>query len=114
MISAAVFGHVEVMRLLIGKGSKVNVLDNNRMSPLLCALQNSRMECAELLINSKADLNIRSKDLKTSLHFATDSDCEHCIALMLRNGAEEQLDAGDQNELTPLHYAAMKQSSKVS
>ncbi len=54
---------------------------------LLQACQGDFDECAEILLNHKADPNLVDKDGNTALHLAADSGFVHVAILLLNSGA---------------------------
>ena len=61
---------------------------------------------ANVLINSKADLNAFSNSKKTPLHFAALANKVDAMNLLAKSGAN--LECLSEEKCTPLHFAAKK------
>ena len=57
---AAFYGHVDVCRLLLESGAKVNsvTLDESCQSPLIWAIYSSNFETVKFLLDNGADINL--------------------------------------------------------
>jgi uncharacterized protein len=51
-------GHINAMKLLIAKGSDVNIKNNYGSTALMFASQNGHFDAMELLISAGSDVNI--------------------------------------------------------
>lgn len=84
---AAADGDVERVRALIKANPEaVNARDKNSATPLIWAVSEGRKEVVELLIASKADVNVRLGKSVTPLSLAKD---KAIIELLKANGAKE-------------------------
>ncbi|KAF4452347.1 1-alkyl-2-acetylglycerophosphocholine esterase [Fusarium austroafricanum] len=63
----------EVISYLIKKGAYIDAKDHNGMTPLMLAVQSKDAERIRILINMKADCNIRDNAGRTALHYAARS-----------------------------------------
>jgi ankyrin repeat protein len=61
LISASLFGHAEIAKLLINAGAKLNVQNNDGSTALITAAFFGRTEIVNLLLQSKADKTIKNK-----------------------------------------------------
>lgn len=78
-------GHHDVLRKLLDAGAKpIFTCHDNQETPLMIATYNDRIACVEMLIESGADLNARSKDGNTALKYAEEYGRE-AIAVLLRS-----------------------------
>ena len=90
--------------------------DFDGMTPLMIACQNQSIECARLLLDRGADINIRHRRCGyTALHLAcksTERHSEDLITLLLRRSAN--IGIKDVHQQTPLHlYALCKYGKSV-
>jgi ankyrin repeat protein len=69
--SAAASGNVEMVRLLIEKGARVNVVQEGGFTPLHEAAAQDNRAMAELLIKAGADLTARTTNGETAADLAT-------------------------------------------
>ena len=104
---ASYFGMLEIARLLLQSGAKVNVVDDQGDTPLhdvSCGKNDSEeagISVARLLLKHGADVNARSKGQRTPLHRASYHGKLEIARLLLDHGA--RVDTVDDNNLTPLH-----------
>ena len=68
--SAAAAGNVDMVRLLLEKGARVNVVQEGGFTPLHEAAAQGNQAMAELLINAGADLSARTADGQTAADLA--------------------------------------------
>ena len=80
-----VFGHKEVVELLIAKGADVNAKDMFGKTPLHHAAGYGRKEIVELLIAKGADVNAKGKYGITPLDLA---DNKEIAALLRKHGGK--------------------------
>jgi ankyrin repeat protein len=99
---AALIGDLHLAEELLKQGADPNEQDISGRTPLHYAFWASEgdwrcnVKVAELLLKHGADPNLRDKEGKTPLHYAA----RHCgydaVALLLRHGAEADLEAFDE------------------
>ena len=58
LLYAARDGRIEIAKMLIAAGAKVNSPDANKISPLLMAITNNQADAADLLIQNGAEINV--------------------------------------------------------
>jgi predicted LPLAT superfamily acyltransferase len=61
LISASLFGHYEIAKLLINAGAKLNFQNNDGSTALITAAFFGRTEIVKYLLHSKADKTIKNK-----------------------------------------------------
>ncbi len=97
--SAAVQGHIEIIKLFIDRGADVNARDKHGCTPLQSAMTNCHMAAAKLLIAQGADVNAGSGE--TALCLAADGGSLDLVTFLLAQGAIIPTTG-----TTPLHCAA--------
>jgi ankyrin repeat protein len=69
-------------------------------TPLVYAVMFGRTECAKLLIQAEADVNICDLDQRSPLHHAARNNQRECARMLIRKGAD--MDVQDSRGITPL------------
>ncbi|XP_058208667.1 uncharacterized protein LOC131321756 isoform X1 [Rhododendron vialii] len=106
---AAEKGLKDLMRLLISKGAKIEA-ESHAGTPLQCAAAHGRKEAVKLLLDRKANPNTVCHRIFTPLGNSILAGSLECASLLLKAGADPNLDS---NRLNPLHYAAAKGESEI-
>ncbi|HEY7160037.1 MAG TPA: ankyrin repeat domain-containing protein, partial [Acidobacteriota bacterium] len=75
----------EILMTLINAGVDINTIGINGMTPLMMAATNCKQDIAKDLIQSKADLEIKSSEGKTALQMA--KDCPEISKILVYAGA---------------------------
>lgn len=99
---AARTGDAELLSNMAAMVADVNIRDDYGYTPLTTAVVTGHAECAELLINAGADINVKDKWNNRLLCLGYNTPA--CIKVLLQAGADPC--AGDPYGDTPLHYAA--------
>ena len=99
-------GNTAFARLLLEKGANVNGRDKFG-TPLIAAVEDHR-DMVELLLNNKADVQMKSRDGFAPIHLAGNKDIAQ---LLSDHGAE--LDTKGYEDRTPLHQAAMRNRNDI-
>ena len=103
-------GYTDIVKLLIEKGAKINVVDDLNLTPLMYASSNGHKDTVEYLIEKGANVNFKNKNSQTALISALRS-CDHSIQNNIFKTAELLLNKGakvnfkDTLNKTPLDYA---------
>ena len=105
LTQAAMYGHAEVMSVLLEAGSDVNARDTSGSSHLFRVIVSDFPECLAVLLNHGADVNARNTYGDTALHEACGHCRESCLHVLL---SREDINIDVQNNcgLSPLMLAA--------
>ena len=108
-------GHVEVVKLLLGRSDiKVNQANNNGMTPLHYAALKGHVRVVELLLSRlDIEINAAASNGGTPLHFAAQNGHVEVVKLLL-NRLDIEINAASDNGATPLHCAAEKGHVEVA
>ena len=91
-------------KLLLIAGSDINAVDSHGNTPLHNSCYHNSPSFTALLISKGAFLDARSKNLDTSLDYATESGHLEIVKLLINAGADVNLTG--ENGWSPLHNAA--------
>jgi len=119
---AAEFENVECVKALLESGARVNLRDHKSLTPLHLIVRgdgwrqvehsDQKHECVKLLIAHKATINTKNPFNHTPLHWATLCRDAKTIDLLLKNGAEWDVeDDFGHAPLGHLHQQALNRSS---
>ena len=101
---AANSGNYDELKRLVKRGQHdIDGPDAEGRAPLMHAVHQHHVECAELLLKEGADINLQAKDGSTSLHEAVYNSTVEMMWLLLNNGADVR--ARDQDGREPVHWA---------
>lgn len=95
IVSAAMRGQTDTVKLLVAKGAKVDTTDQYGMTPLLQAVENDRYEVAEYLIGAGADVNARDRRGQTPMSLARTLRLNEMANLLSQHGAQEPVNVFD-------------------
>ena len=84
--------HLNVVKILIGRGADVNTFSHGLQTPLFQCAGRGYEELADLLIKHGADVNARDGDGATPLHTAAWNGQKAMVKLLLENGAKPVAD----------------------
>ena len=93
---------------LVQKGADVNELNSRGDTPLMVAIQQRKLKCAQELIICGADVNALSSIHYTPLHYAAHQDSTECLEFLIQ--ARADVNFGDYS--TPLMTAAWSGKDK--
>jgi ankyrin repeat protein len=74
LIRAALFGHNQIVKLLLKRGADPNRANTNKITPLMAAAMEHRIEIIDLLLRAKADKRPTSYEDKTAFDYAKEGD----------------------------------------
>lgn len=106
---AAMYGHLHVVRYLLGRGAEVDAKDNIDMTPLLFAAWNDHLDIVKVLTKRGADVNARCrsdepmKNQRTPLHFVGENGHLEMCRYLVKHGGK--VNATTTGGVTPLHTA---------
>ena len=112
---AALYRFYDLVQHLINRyPEQVTHHNNTSLSPLVAALESKKdVWLAELLVKHGACVHIRGNPpLCHAVRFSDDSSRVNAVQFLLKHGA--QVDAGDGQTMTPLHWAAYVGCPEVS
>lgn len=105
----AVYGNIDVVKVLLGHGAKVDLADNAGETPLH---HTPKPEVAELLVAHGANVNARDKKGRTPLHRHSDYlENPATIRVLLAKGADVR--ALTEVGQTPLHLVRSEEVAKL-
>jgi ankyrin repeat protein len=108
---AAVFGHTEIVKLLLRNKADVNAKDKEGETPLLAALVNGHSDIGELLVNKGAKVDIKDKNGWTPLHFAASLGNEDLVRLLVEKGLDSKAKTSEGK--TPLDLAIASKHKEI-
>ncbi len=104
IIKATVAADYEKLRTMLGHGENPDTQDREGRTPLILASVGGRIGIVELLLRSKARVNIADKAGTTALGWAASQGHADVMRLLVAAGA--RLDVQNRQGLTPLILAA--------
>ena len=115
---AAFFGHLQLCRSLITIGSKVDVMSEDKSTPLHLALASNQTAIAELLLDYKADPLLADSFAFNALHVAAATKGVQRIISSIFKSAGLQMktrlsSTRDIHGLTPVHVACLAGNLEV-
>ncbi|OGF64548.1 MAG: hypothetical protein A2Y62_06930 [Candidatus Fischerbacteria bacterium RBG_13_37_8] len=109
ILSAACNGRVSLFRDLLNTGVDLSKAGDARgFTPIVCAARNGNLEIVNMIIEKKAEIDIRNMDGRAAL---AESSKPEITRALLKAGANIELK--DYTGATPLLYAAWKRSDEV-
>eukprot|EP00929_Paragymnodinium_shiwhaense_P045563 TRINITY_DN23263_c0_g1_i1.p1 TRINITY_DN23263_c0_g1~~TRINITY_DN23263_c0_g1_i1.p1 ORF type:complete len:214 (-),score=42.36 TRINITY_DN23263_c0_g1_i1:381-1022(-) len=109
--AASLCDHSDIVEFLLSKKADLHgfsFLEGNM--PVHKAAEGGACRTLRFLLDQKADINAKMKNLRTPLICAADADSEGCLRLLLSAGAE--LEARDGSGLTAAEYAQKRSCSQ--
>ncbi|XP_076676943.1 uncharacterized protein LOC143373497 [Andrena cerasifolii] len=84
---AAVKGYVEIVKILLSNGARVDIGTDEGATPLHYAALNGHKNVVEILLNKVANTIVSDKSGSTPLHYAVEGGPKDVIKVLLDNGA---------------------------
>jgi len=110
--AAVASGNVKIARLLIEKGSGINVANIDKLTPLHQAVKMENRDMVVFLLGNKGcDVNAKGDTDLTALHYNAIQGNSEITRILIAKGAS--VNAVDSDASTPLHYAASAGFIKV-
>lgn len=106
-------GFDKIVEVLLANESPIDDKDDCGMTPFLTAAREGNCSLATLLMKHGADVTKQDVHLKTALHFAVQNGCRKLAALLITQ-KKMLIRVKDENNQTPLHYAAKHGHTEVS
>ncbi|KAJ3286407.1 hypothetical protein HDU76_007981, partial [Blyttiomyces sp. JEL0837] len=103
---AASGSRVHIAEYLLEKGSKVDVQDDAKWTPLMIAVSVGNGPMTDLLLQKGADPNLANENQQTPLFYAASKGWTDISSMLLSHGAK--LNSKDHLWQTPLYRAAAK------
>jgi ankyrin repeat protein len=88
LATAALWGQIEIMRLLLANGANPNHRDDSNQTALMSAVMSKNAEAVRLLLEAGADMNVKSGDERTALDRAEFHKFPQIAALLVSAGAK--------------------------
>ena len=108
---AARSNHVDIVRLLVEKGSDVNARTGDGWAALHTSAYNGRLEAATTLLELGAEVDIQNDDGQTPLYWAARNGRLGLVKLLLAKGADPGAKA--KNGTTPISQAKTTQITEL-
>lgn len=86
--SAALYGQIEIVRLLLANGANPNHRDNSNETALMSAVMSKKIAVVQLLLEARADVNVKSFDDRTALDRAEWQKLHKIATLLKTAGAK--------------------------
>lgn len=110
LITAAKYGHTQIVELLLDAGADMDYLDSNGCSALWWSLHFKHLNTADCLLDHQAALSCRSKDDGTLLMQAAGAGHVPLVQRLLEDGINpNQTDDGGN---TALHYTVLNERNE--
>lgn len=109
---AAMYNHVEVVRLLCAYGANCDARTSSGLTPLHGATLYRCYAAATVLLTCGANVELALSSGLTALHLAAMKGNSEMVGLLLTHGASSS--SRSRHARTPLHWAALKGHSEVA
>ena len=113
LTSACEAGEVETAALLIDAKADVNLKNTIGDSPLIVAAENNNRKLVELLLENGADPNCSDAEGMTPLHFAAVTGDLAMAVVLMKKGADVLAKAFVYSNILPCHVAAQYQRTDI-
>ncbi|KAI9777878.1 MAG: hypothetical protein M1835_005123 [Candelina submexicana] len=101
--------------LLLAQGASPNIPEEKTgRTPLHLAVELNAVKEVAVLLKYSASRTLLDKSGDSALHCAVKSDHPEILSLMVKASSKTELDTRDAHGRTPLHLAALQQSTKIT
>nr|XP_060465615.1 death-associated protein kinase 1 [Panthera onca] len=104
LLIAAGCGNIQILQLLIKRGSRIDVQDKGGSNAIYWASRHGHVDTLKFLNENKCPLDIKDKSGETALHVAARYGHADVVQLLCNFGSNPNFQ--DKEEETPLHCAA--------
>ncbi|XP_054544856.1 death-associated protein kinase 1 isoform X2 [Talpa occidentalis] len=104
LLIAAGCGNIQILQLLIKRGSRIDVQDKGGSNAIYWASRHGHVDTLKFLSENKCPLNVKDKSGETALHVAARYGHSDVVQLLCNFGSNPNFQ--DKEEETPLHCAA--------
>ncbi|XP_075864642.1 death-associated protein kinase 1 isoform X1 [Microcebus murinus] len=104
LLIAAGCGNIQILQLLIKRGSRIDVQDKGGSNAIYWASRHGHVDTLKFLNENKCPLDVKDKSGETALHVAARYGHADVVQLLCSFGSNP--DFQDKEEETPLHCAA--------
>uniref|UniRef100_A0A8C2L8U2 Death associated protein kinase 1 n=1 Tax=Cricetulus griseus TaxID=10029 RepID=A0A8C2L8U2_CRIGR len=104
LLIAAGCGNIQMLQLLIKRGSRIDVQDKGGSNAIYWASRHGHVDTLKFLNDNKCPLDVKDKSGETALHVAARYGHADVVQLLCSFGSNP--DFQDKEEETPLHCAA--------
>uniref|UniRef100_A0ABI7WER1 Death associated protein kinase 1 n=1 Tax=Felis catus TaxID=9685 RepID=A0ABI7WER1_FELCA len=104
LLIAAGCGNIQILQLLIKRGSRIDVQDKGGSNAIYWASRHGHVDTLRFLNENKCPLDIKDKSGETALHVAARYGHADVVQLLCNFGSNPNFQ--DKEEETPLHCAA--------
>jgi ankyrin repeat protein len=110
LLMASMYGHIDIVELLLKSGANINKKDGNGYTALYWATARGFKNIIRLLLKSGADTNIINNNGSTALFRAADNKNKKIMALLLKYNADPNI---GENQYNPLFFALVNNNKKI-
>ena len=111
---AASYNHLNVIKVLLNNGAKIDSKDKDGYTPFLTAVRFGRTEAANFLLESGAEMSACDESMKSCLHLAVKYQHLETLRMLLDLADTALLHDIDKDMMIALHYAASSGNFEVS